>query len=362
MLATLIRPLCSPEASSSSSATASGSLPTNPHQRREFKVALFKLERALKNSLDEYRLAAREKSKATQGGGLSMPGLGASTGPSQDANEQPDEAQWDLLVLPRKSKAGSAEQDDEDDDEEEDQAVFVSGSGSNNQSSSSKTPANAIATPTSLRSYLLQLLQLHALLAYNNLASMDDEIQLLSNIPASAERDAAERKAQEEAETERRRRGGEGDDFRLDRRFDSAAPGPLMDDKGKPLRPFTITNGQASAGASSSRQTNIGGTPVHDLDERQRIRDGVFKPSHRLPTMTIDEYLAEEEARGNILRGGGHEGAAKATPREARSLRAENDGTVEAEEALEEARQEAIQWDEFKESNKKGAGNTMNRG
>lgn len=55
-------------------------------------------------------------------------------------------------------------------------------------------------------------------------------------------------------------------------------------------------------------------------------------------------------------------GAARATPREARARTAEDDGTLAAEEAEEIARREAIEWDEFKEANPRGAGNTMNRG
>ena len=54
----------------------------------------------------------------------------------------------------------------------------------------------------------------------------------------------------------------------------------------KPLRPFTIL----SQGSSS----------------RTRIQAGVFQPDHRLPTMTIDEYLEEEKRRGNIITGGGY--------------------------------------------------------
>ena len=38
---------------------------------------------------------------------------------------------------------------------------------------------------------------------------------------------------------------------------------------------------------------------------RQEIKSGVFKPHWNLPTMSIDQYLANEEARGNILSGGG---------------------------------------------------------
>jgi immunoglobulin-binding protein 1 len=49
----------------------------------------------------------------------------------------------------------------------------------------------------------------------------------------------------------------------------------------KPLRPFIITS------------------------KREEIRQGVFRPGWRLPTMTIDEYLELERARGNIIEGGG---------------------------------------------------------
>jgi immunoglobulin-binding protein 1 len=40
-------------------------------------------------------------------------------------------------------------------------------------------------------------------------------------------------------------------------------------------------------------------------DDRARLREQVFQPDHRLPTMTIDEYLEIERQRGNILTGGG---------------------------------------------------------
>lgn len=55
----------------------------------------------------------------------------------------------------------------------------------------------------------------------------------------------------------------------------------------KPLQPFTIL------------PSGAGG------DDRTRLRGQVFQPDHRLPTMTIDEYLEIERQRGNILTGGG---------------------------------------------------------
>jgi immunoglobulin-binding protein 1 len=55
----------------------------------------------------------------------------------------------------------------------------------------------------------------------------------------------------------------------------------------QPLQPFTIL------------PSGAGG------DDRTRLREQVFQPDHRLPTMSIDEYLEIERQRGNILTGGG---------------------------------------------------------
>ena len=53
----------------------------------------------------------------------------------------------------------------------------------------------------------------------------------------------------------------------------------------QPLRPFTIL----PAGAS----------------DRARFQSQVFQADHRLPTMSIDQYLEIEQQRGNIITGGG---------------------------------------------------------
>ncbi len=66
--------------------------------------------------------------------------------------------------------------------------------------------------------------------------------------------------------------------------------------------------------------------------------------------MTIDEYLAEERRRGGIIDGGG----------EASWRRPEPD-----EDDVERADAETLKaraWDEFKEANPRGSGNTLNRG
>jgi hypothetical protein len=102
--------------------------------------------------------------------------------------------------------------------------------------------------------------------------------------------------------------------------------GPLLDPRGKPTQPFVLT------------------------DARQQIRDGVFRSGHRLPTMSIDEYLEAERARGGIIEGGGEQSG---QPRQV-------DEDDEAAADRETERQRA--WDEFKENNPKGSGNTLNRG
>jgi immunoglobulin-binding protein 1 len=106
---------------------------------------------------------------------------------------------------------------------------------------------------------------------------------------------------------------------RLDRRdvLSAANKGPILSSGGKPLRPFTL------------------------LDSRQTIKEGVFRPGHNLPTMTIDEYLEEERARGGIIEGGGEASGIPPEPDE--------DNYEKADQETMKARE----WDEFVESNPK---------
>lgn len=79
----------------------------------------------------------------------------------------------------------------------------------------------------------------------------------------------------------------EDNTWRLDRAPSQAKPKELISGGGRVLRPFTIL------------PSTMG------LSDRERLRSEVFRADHRLPTMTIDEYLAEEQRRGNIITGGG---------------------------------------------------------
>ncbi|KAI1925804.1 Type 2A phosphatase-associated protein 42 [Ophidiomyces ophidiicola] len=116
---------------------------------------------------------------------------------------------------------------------------------------------------------------------------------------------------------------------RLDVGLSSSGRGrgsPLLNKAGVPLQPFVLTS------------------------RRTEIRKGVFRPGHNLPTMTIEDYLEEERRRGGIIEGGGEQSG----------IRKEID-----EDDMEKANEETMKaraWDEFKEENPRGSGNTLNRG
>ena len=170
-----------------------------------------------------------------------------------------------------------------------------------------------------LRSYLMLLIVLHALRTANALESLLQEKELLQAPPMPEAPDAP-------TDTT----------WRLDPSWTSpASDAPLLSESGRPLRPFTI------------------------IPKREQLKSEVFRPSHRLPTMSIDEYLEEETRRGRILPSTDKDAP---TPRAQRQVESEQDGTRTADEAEEVARQEAIYWDAYTESHRRGEGNTMNRG
>ncbi|PWN89696.1 TAP42-domain-containing protein [Acaromyces ingoldii] len=350
---------------------ATAPFPSEAAARRQAKIAALRLERALSRALDSYRLALRAK-------------RGPAASSSSSSSQQPPETAFDLLVLPpsrRGQQATSAEDEDEGraeyegvsksedgdedgdgeedgDEEEEDDGNFVGGAG--------EEFGDGVRTPAGLRSYLVMLLRLHAIRALNHIDSTLAELALLKNMPASAARDAAARAGQERDMRAQRQGQGQGssgdDDWRIEQRFGASSSAPLLDPKGKPLRPFTILpSGSASSSSAAAAGAGQGGV----LNERQRLRDEVFRPSHRLPTMSIDDYLAEEQRRGNIIQGGGEASAQAPTSTEQRRARAEGDGgatTRDADEAADEQRRRDMEWDDFTEANPRGQGNTMNRG
>jgi len=105
------------------------------------------------------------------------------------------------------------------------------------------------------------------------------ELDILSKAPEPDENPVAHLTQDERSRD--RRGSGDGYNDKLDNIPSTIKGGPLLSQDGKPLRPFTL------------------------LDSRERLKQGIFKSGHNLPTMTIDEYLEEERKRGGIIEGGG---------------------------------------------------------
>lgn len=279
---------------------------TDAARRRETKIALFKLERSLQNALDDYRSRARDRAGGS--GKARIPSLGVGSSGADQGQDAPGEAYYDLLILSRGTSGGAAgvnsavaeDSDEEDNNETRVSATFGAAGGD----------GSSVGQPASLRQYLLLLLNLHGLRAASSLQSCRMELELLRSMPASAEADAREREGQEREEIARRERaragaGGAEADWRLDGgSWGARADGALMDARGRPLRPFTITSSSAPGPAAGS-DSLTGAATITQLNARQRVREEVFRAGHRLPTMSIDDFLEEEERRGNIITGGG---------------------------------------------------------
>lgn len=162
---------------------------------------------------------------------------------------------------------------------------------------------------------------------WQSLESISQELHILSMKPPSPPPDYNQTVV--DARERYGRVAAEGYSDRLDAplsHLSAGMRGPILDSKGKPLRPFTLTS------------------------KRKEFREGVFRPDHSLPTMSIDEYLEEERKRGGMIEGGGEQSGIKPEVDE------------DDMEAADRATMKARDWDEYVEANPKGSGNTLNRG
>ncbi len=181
-----------------------------------------------------------------------------------------------------------------------------------------QNPAYLQGDEDAVRELQLTNIALCAHNTFQSLESLNRELEVLAMAPPATPTgpDALERDYRERMGLKDK----DGYSDRLDSRDALSSvtnKGPILSSGGKLLRPFTL------------------------LDSRQSLKEGVFRPGHNLPTMTIDEYLEEERARGGIIEGGG----------EASGLSPEPD-----EDNLEKADAETIkarEWDEFVEANPK---------
>ena len=144
------------------------------------------------------------------------------------------------------------------------------------------TTASTSVNPDSpdQRQVSLLLLRLLHTLALSSLTTIHVELEILASAPTSDT-------FQPPTDRREEARGEDDTTWRLDRAPSQAKPRELISGGGRVLRPFTILPSTTS------------------MSDRERLRGEVFRSSHRLPTMTIDEYLEEERQRGNIITGGG---------------------------------------------------------
>ena len=161
-----------------------------------------------------------------------------------------------------------------------------------------------------LRSWSLATIELAVIHSRQNLSSIQTELDLIASRPVQPPAPPSE----------------SHDADRLDRIPLSTLPysGPLLSSQGKVMRPFVLTS------------------------RRDEIAQGVFRPDHSLPTMSVDEYLTEEIQRGGIQ-----------LPQE-RDMQIEKEevkSVMEEEKEADKETEKKRQWDEFVESHAKGSGN-----
>ena len=191
--------------------------------------------------------------------------------------------------------------------------------------------ASALETDDSvLREMYRAEIDVHTHNTFHNLDLIAQEIQILSLAPPTPRTHPSPNPSDVDPRQSTSPRTSQRETYsdRLDpsHLLRDGTAGPILSKEGKPLQPFTL------------------------LGARQRLQDGVFRPDHRLPTMTIDEYLAEEKRRGGVIEGGGEQSGLEPE--------VDDDDFAKADEETFKARQ----WDEFKEANPRGSGNTLNRG
>lgn len=224
--------------------------------KRQLKIRLLRLDREMRRHLKTYKIEFYER----------VLRLGVCEG-SEDITHPRNMIEdpfYDLLMLNLRNPDDFDEFDDE--------------SGEPSMLELSQDNAT-VPQPKSVREYLLLNLALHALHTISLLDSAGQEFAILRSTPEVVQ-----------PPTEPRDDGDRT--WRVDPSLIGASQGPLLSQDGRPLRPFTIT--PSAANALSAMYEGPGSA-------RERLQGQVFRPSHRLPTMSIDEFLAEEQRRGNII-------------------------------------------------------------
>lgn len=99
---------------------------------------------------------------------------------------------------------------------------------------------------------------------------------------------------------------------------------------------------------------NIRGMPptFRIVGERERLKEAVFRPSHSLPTYTVEEW-------GMIERQYMEEKEKEKKARDIVEVKRKEEEDSDGEEAVERKRKEQARFDDWKDHNNKGSGNTI---
>ena len=194
------------------------------------------------------------------------------------------------------------------------------------------------------RPLFLNLLLVHFLRANSEIASIDMEMELLLHAVSLQSSTTATTTDSTQGSatrgTERAREEEDESSWKIEN-LSLSDSSPLLSPSGQVLRPFTIL---------PSRDAS-------PLDARLRLQSEVFRSGHRLPTMTIDEFLDAEQAAGNVLQGGG-----PSTSEEVDQARRDEKGAKEEDnewgrEVEESGLRKAREWDDYRDEHRKGEGN-----
>lgn len=161
-----------------------------------------------------------------------------------------------------------------------------------------------------VRDVYISQLKLFALKSFKAIESLTLELDILSQKPKEPKIEEIDSRMKQLKS-----------DFGFTDKLESTSS-PLLSKEGKVMRPFNI------------------------VSSRDQLAKKVYGTGQVLPSMTVEEYLDEELKNGGLVK-----------PAEAEKELDEDDlDQVDADIVEKRA------WDEFKEANAKGSGNTINRG
>lgn len=181
-----------------------------------------------------------------------------------------------------------------------------------------------------VRNLRKEQLKLYTLRSLNTLEMLSMEVQMLARAPSVPQEPIdLIQKAKDERERER----GEAETSTSTGYTDKLEKNPLTE-QGRPI---------LNAMGKINR-------PFKLVSTRQQVQGKVRGTGQYLPTMSVEEYLEEEQKRGGIIEGGGEIPST------------EKDDNDMDEDAADRETYKARDWDKFVEANPRGSGNTMNMG